>query len=70
MSLLVPKQKEREWDDYQKKKKKKTGDKDGEMKDGYTNQDILSQGSIYFTPSQHPIRFHIKEQWDECRFPT
>lgn len=43
-------------------KKKKNGDKDGEMKDGYTNQDILSQGSIYFTPSQHPIRFHIKEQ--------
>lgn len=45
-----------------KKKKKKNRDKDGEMKDGYTNQDILSQGSIYFTPSQHPIRFHIKEQ--------
>lgn len=53
-----------------KKKKKRRENKDGEMKDGYTNQDILSQGSIYFTPSQHPIRFHIKEQWDECRFPT
>lgn len=45
-----------------KKKKKRRENKDGEMKDGYTNQDILSQGSIYFTPSQHPIRFHIKEQ--------
>ncbi len=53
--FIVDEEKEKTSEMTTEKDRATLDDRDKEITDGSTNQEIFSQGSIYFTPSQPPF---------------